>query len=165
MQLLSFTVGDEEYAIESRRVVEVLPLVTPRPIPHMPAFVRGIFIHRGRLVPLVDLGWRLANHPLRERLSTRVIVVEFVSTGDQAQRQTIRLGVVAENVLSLCTTSDAEATMPAMHAPAAPYLGRVLRIGSRTLQILDVEYLLPPALVTDLVPPASASTCIPGVSD
>jgi chemotaxis signal transduction protein len=127
--------------------------------------VRGIFIPRGRLVPLIDLGWRLANRALRERLSTRVIVVEFVSTGDQAQQQTIRLGVVAENVLSLCTTSDAEATMPAMHPPAAPYLGRVLRIGGRTLQILDVEYLLPPALVTDLVPPASASTCIPGVSD
>jgi flagellar biosynthesis protein FlhG len=35
----------------------------------------------------------LANHPLRERLSTRVIVVEFVSTGDPAQRQTIRLVV------------------------------------------------------------------------
>ena len=159
MQLLSFTVGDEEYAIESRRVIEVLPLVTPRPIPHMPAFVRGIFIHRGQLVPLVDLGWLLANHPLRERLSTRVIVVEFSSAGDPVQQQTIRLGVMAETVLSLCSTSDAEASLPAMHP--APYLGRVLRFGHRAIQILDVEHLLPPSLVSDLVTSASASTCIP----
>jgi len=161
MQLLSFTVGDEEYAIESRRVIEVLPLVTPRPIPHMPAFVRGIFIHRGQLVPLVDLGWLLANHPLRERLSTRVIVVEFSSAGDPVQQQTVRLGVMAETVLSLCSTSDAEASLPTMHPAAAPYLGRVLRFGHRTIQILDVEHLLPPALVSDLLTSASASTCIP----
>jgi len=160
MQLLSFTVGDEEYAIESRRVIEVLPLVTPRPIPQMPAFVRGIFTHRGQLVPLIDLGWRLANQPLQERLSTRVIVVEFSSADDQAQKQIIRLGVAAENVLSLCDTSDAEASLPAMHPPSAPYLGRVMRIGGRTLQILDIEYLLPPALVADLVDPVSTPTCI-----
>jgi chemotaxis-related protein WspB len=160
MQLLSFTVGDEEYAIESSRVIEVLPLVTPRPIPQMPAFVRGIFTHRGQLVPLIDLGLRLANHPLQERLSTRVIVVEFSSADDQAQKQIIRLGVAAENVLSLCDTSDADASLPAMRPPAAPYLGRVMRIGGRTLQILDVEHLLPPALVADLVAPVSTTTCI-----
>jgi len=156
MQLLAFTVGDEEYAIESRRVIEVLPLVTPRPIPQMPDFVRGVFIHRGQLVPLVDLGWRLANHPLRARLSTRVIVVEFVSTAAPTPQPIIRLGMVAENVLSLCSSSDAEASLPAMHPPAAPYLGRVLRIGSRTLQLLDIEHLLPPALVADLTSRASS---------
>ncbi|MFM8891545.1 MAG: chemotaxis protein CheW, partial [Planctomycetia bacterium] len=51
MQLLSFTVGRAEYAVESRRVVEVLPMVTARPIPHLPAHVAGVFTHRGRLVP------------------------------------------------------------------------------------------------------------------
>ena len=56
MQLLTFTVAGQTYAIESRRVVEVLPLVPARPIPHPPAYIRGIFTYRGRLVPLVDLG-------------------------------------------------------------------------------------------------------------
>ena len=79
MQLLVFTVGAEDYAIESRRVIEVLPLVTARPIPRMPESIRGIFTHRGRLVPLVDLGRLLTDQPLRETLSTRVIVVEFPS--------------------------------------------------------------------------------------
>jgi chemotaxis-related protein WspB len=150
MQLLAFTVGDEEYAIASHRVIEVLPLVTPRPIPQMPDCVRGVFSHRGQLVPLVDLGWRLLNHPLRERLSTRVIVVEFSPVATPTPQTMIRLGMVAENVLSLCSTNDAEASLPAMHSPAAPYLGRVLRIGSRTLQLLDIEHLLSPALVADL---------------
>jgi chemotaxis-related protein WspB len=162
MQLLSFTVGAEDYAIESRRVIEVLPLVAARPIPRMPDFIRGIFTHRGRLVPLVDLGRLLTDTPLRERLSTRVIVVEFASGDDPANQHAIRLGTAAENVLSLCSISEAdseaETSLPTLHPPHAPYLGRLLRIDGRTIQLLNVEHLLPPSLIAGLVAPAPAST-------
>ncbi len=155
MQLLVFTVGAEDYAIESRRVIEVLPLVTARPIPRMPESIRGIFTHRGRLVPLVDLGRLLTDQPLRETLSTRVIVVEF-STGPDEQR--VRLGVAAENVLSLCSSDETEASLPTIHSPAVPALGRLLRIGGRTIQVLDVEHLLPQSLIAGLAAPSPAST-------
>jgi len=155
MQLLVFNVGAEDYAIDSRRVIEVLPLVTARPIPRMPDFVRGVFTHRGRLVPLVDLGWLLADRPLRETLSTRVIVVEC-SAG--AEGHCIPLGVAAENVLSLCSSEDSVASLPTMLSPAAPCLGRLLRIGSRTIQVLDVEHLLPPSLIAGLASAFPAST-------
>jgi len=156
MQLLAFTVGAEDYAIESRRVIEVLPLVSARPIPRMPGFVRGVFAHRGRLVPLIDLGWLLADRPLRETLSTRVIVVEC-STGSEDQR--IPLGVAAENVLSLCSSDESAACVPTIRSPAAPCLGRLLRIGSRTIQVLDVDHLLPAPLIAGL---ASTSPVSPG---
>jgi chemotaxis-related protein WspB len=155
MQLLVFTVGAEDYAIESRRVIEVLPLVTARPIPRMPESIRGVFTHRGRLVPLVDLGRLLTDQPLRETLSTRVIVVEF-STGCDDQR--VRLGVAAENVLSLCSSDETEASLPTIRSPAAPALGRLLRIGGRTIQVLDVEHLLPQSLIAGLAAPLPAST-------
>ena len=164
MQLLTFTIGAEDYAIESRRVVEVLPFVAARPIPRTPDFIRGIFTHRGRLIPLVDLGWLLIDKPLRETLSTRVIVVEFslgpcsIGTGDQR----IRLGVAAENVVSLCSIAKIETSLPALPTPdapaLAPALGRLLRIGGRTVQMLDVERLLPVTLLAGLVAPAPAST-------
>ena len=161
MQLLSFSVGDEHYAIEARRVVEVLPMVTARPIPRMPTYVGGVFVHRGRLVPLVDLGRRLADRPLRERLSTRVIVVEFSPAAGLPVGSATRLGVAAENVVSLCSSEEAEASFPGMQAPDAAYLGRLLRIGGRTIQLLLVEHLLPPEIAGAL-PPASAP--ISGVS-
>jgi chemotaxis-related protein WspB len=155
MQLLSFTIGAEDYAIESRRVIEVLPLVAARPIPRMPEFLRGVFTHRGRLIPLVDLGWLLINQPLRETLSTRVIVVEFVS-GPEDRR--IRLGLAAENVVSLCSSSEPETSVPRLETARAPSLGRLLRIGGRTVQVLDVEHLVPAALLAGLAPPTTAST-------
>jgi chemotaxis-related protein WspB len=150
MQLLTFTVESELYAIESRRVIEVLPLVPGRPIPRAPAYVRGVFTYRGRLVPLVDLGKRLADAPLRERLSTRVIVVTCAA-GDGGTAATFLLGIVAENVLAVRSTTDSDASLPPLHVPDAPYLGRLLRIDDRTVQLLAVEHLLPPALAAGLI--------------
>ena len=74
MQILTLTVAGQPYAIPSRTVLEVLPLVPARPIPLLPPFVLGVFTYRGHLVPLVDLAIRfgagrnpppcgLATHP------------------------------------------------------------------------------------------------------
>jgi chemotaxis-related protein WspB len=151
MQLLTFTVAGQDYAIESRRVVEVLPLVPARPLPRTPAYVRGIFTYRGGLVPLVDLGVRLADMPPVERLSTRVIVVEFLPPGSATPR---RLGLVAENVISIRSAEDADAILPALDLPAAPFLGSMFRLGGRTVQIIEIDRLLPDDLATGLYPAA-----------
>ena len=154
MQLLTFTVAGQTYAIESRRVIEVLPLVPARPIPHMPDFIRGIFTYRGRLVPLVDLALLLAVGRLQERLSTRVIVVEYAAPGREPQQ----LGLVAENVISVCSAEEAEASLPSLEFGDAPFLGRILRIGGTTIQLLEVEKLLPADVSAGLFP---ASPTVP----
>ena len=153
MQLLTFTVAGESYAIESRRVVEVLPLVRARPIPHTPAFVRGVFTSRGSLLPLIDLNRRLADAAPAERLSTRVIVAEYRPAGAAVPT---RLGLVAENVTSIIAAERAETSRPALELGAAPFLGRMLRIAGRTVQVVDVDQLLPADLAAGLFPASAA---------
>lgn len=148
MQLLLFTVAGQAYAVESRRVIEVLPLVPARPLPRAPEYVRGIFTYRGRLVPLIDLARRLADTDVTERLSTRVIVVEMATAGAAPRR----LGLVAENVVSIRSAAEADATLPPLHMPDAPYLGRLLRIGQETVQVIAVEHLLPEPIAAGLFP-------------
>ncbi len=157
MQLLMFTVAGEAYAIESRRVVEVLPLVPARPIPHTPGYVRGVFTYRGSLVPLIDLGRRLADAPLAERLSTRVIVVDYLPGGGARPGQ---LGLVAENVISIVAAERAETALPPLELAEAAFLGRILRIAGRTVQVVEVDRLLPADLAAGLFPqgPAEAAS-------
>ena len=152
MQLLTFTVAGQDYAIESRRVVEVLPLVPARPLPRMPDYIRGIFTYRGGLVPLVDLGLQLADRPPAERLSTRAIVVDLQPPPGAPPR---RLGLVAENVISIRSAEDADAALPALHLAAAPFLGRILRLGGRTVQLIEIDRLLPDELAAGLFPAAA----------
>jgi len=149
MQLLTFTVAGEPYAIEARRVVEVLPLVPARPIPSTPVYIRGVFTYRGSLVPLVDMARRLADRPLTERLSTRVIVVDYhPPAGGGAGR----LGLVAENVIAIVAAERAETSLPALELEAAPFLGRILRIDGRTVQVVEIDRLLPAPLAAGLFP-------------
>jgi chemotaxis signal transduction protein len=142
MQILTFTVAGQPYAIPSRTVLEVLPLVPARPIPLLPPYVPGVFTYRGHLVPLVDLARRFETPPSepggRRRLSTRVIVVEFAlprapsdDQPDGPHASPVRLGVVADNVVSVQTAS-ADESLPTMSGGQAPFLGRLLRLGGST---------------------------------
>lgn len=157
MHLLTFALGDGDYAIESRHVVEVLPMVAASPLPDAPAFLRGVFMHRGRLVPLVDLGVHLTGRAVRDRLSTRVIVVEFTPAASCASTDAVarRLGLGAEKVVSLATRATPTSVLSLASTPPS-CLGPVLRIDGRTVQLLRVEHILPSEACAAI--PASAAT-------
>lgn len=152
MQLLTFTIGSDLYAIESRRVLEVLPLVPARRLPRAPDYVRGVFTYRGRLVPMVDLAMRIADIPVRERLGTRVIVVDCPVSAGSGAAASFSMGLAAENVLGVRETAAAEAaaTSPSGAAALDGPLGRLVRIDGRIVQIVSVERVLPPELAADL---------------
>ena len=52
-----FNVGDRRIGIPMTDVREVIEprLIVPTPMPLMPAFVRGLFNHRGQIIPYLDL--------------------------------------------------------------------------------------------------------------
>jgi chemotaxis-related protein WspB len=165
MQLLTFSVAGQPYAIESRRVIEVLPLVPARPLPQVPDYVLGIFTYRGSLVPLVDLARRLGVTAASERLSTRVIGVEDAPPADTsagvAAPGLVRLGLVAENVIAIRAAEEAAASLPPLRLPAADYLDRVFRLAGGTVQLIDVTRLLPADLLAGIATVAPAGGNLP----
>jgi chemotaxis-related protein WspB len=75
MLLLTFTAGTNRFAVDVTRVVEVVPRVELRKIAHAPAHLVGLLGYRGNIVPVFDLGLLLDAAPCRDRLSTRIILV------------------------------------------------------------------------------------------
>lgn len=146
MQILSFTAGEQTYAIEAASVVEVLPAVPVRPIPAMPEYLLGVVAYRGAMIPVIDVPRRLVGEPSRQRLSTRLVIVDVPRGGEG----TSRLGLVVENMVTTLRADDAESVFPAMHLESAPYLGRILRLRGQTVQMLLVEHLVPAGLATGL---------------
>lgn len=55
IELIEFRVARENYALETRHVMEVLPLVDLTPVPCTPPFIRGVVNVRGRITAVVDL--------------------------------------------------------------------------------------------------------------
>ena len=94
MLMLLFYAGDNLYAIDSAHVVEVIPMVLPRKVDHVPNYVAGVFNYRGNLVPIIDLSRLLHGTDCRPRFSTRVIMVHHPANDGKGQQ----LGLMAERV-------------------------------------------------------------------
>ena len=54
-QFLTFTLGDEVFAMDIRNVREIIQYGAMTRVPLMPVFVRGVMNLRGAVVPVIDL--------------------------------------------------------------------------------------------------------------
>lgn len=133
MLVLTFRVGATPYAVPVRQVVEVVPAVALRPVPHSPPCVPGLLHYRGSAVPVVDLGILLGGSPCAERLDTRILLVQ----GEVGGSASGRIGLLAEGVNDLVAVADDRPAMPAPKMPRAPYLGRVFETEGGLLQLID----------------------------
>jgi purine-binding chemotaxis protein CheW len=75
-QLISFTVGAEEYGLELLRVKEVIRMRQITWLPKAPSCVKGIINLRGDVIPIIDLRERFGLQAQNQTAMTRVIVVE-----------------------------------------------------------------------------------------
>jgi len=140
--LLLFEVDRERYALDSRHVVEVLPLVRLTQIPGAPAGVAGVLNFRGVPVPVVDLSSVMVGRSSPPRLSTRLVVIRYPDDSGHLPL----LGVIAEHITETVRRDEAEFVPSGVVSADAPYLGRVAPDARGMLHLVDVARLLPPAL-------------------
>jgi len=138
MLFLTFQLGKDRYAIEANRVMEVLPLLEIKRLPHAPKGVVGIFNLRGQPVPALDLNELTFGQPARERLTTRILLIQHTDS-DGKQRP---LGLIAECVTQTLRKEPAEFVSPGVSLKSAPYLGPVLMHDPEPIQWLRTEHLV-----------------------
>jgi chemotaxis-related protein WspB len=134
MLVLTFQVGPDAVGLDIRRVREVIPRVRLRPLTGGPGWLAGVFVYRGRVIPVVDLP-RLAGHgECPPHLSSRIVLVPV---GDDRL-----IGLLAGQVADL---RDVNVTGPSLPSPAGGGvdLGPVVADGPGVIRLLDPDRLLP----------------------
>lgn len=139
MLYLLLRMGSERYALEARRIVEVVPMVNFRPLPHAAPYVAGLFDYRGVVVPVIDLCRLATPYPCRAHLTTRIVLVDYPGADGQAKI----LGLLAEQVTETVKLKDSDFQTAGIQVPDAPFLGEMVRIDDAMVQHLAVERLLP----------------------
>lgn len=136
IELLTFVIADENYAVDIERIVEI---VTPRfvtRIPNADASVVGIMSLRGTIVTLVDVRRKLRHPPAGESTpDTRIVVIDF--------RNEI-VGFMVDRVLRVVKTSAGVVEPhPVVHATELDESVRgVFRIAGSLTILLDLDKLL-----------------------
>ncbi|WP_146653379.1 chemotaxis protein CheW [Labilithrix luteola] len=75
LQYLSFSLGNEDYAVEILRVQEIRAICPMTVLPHAPPHVCGVMNLRGAVVPVVDMRTALGLAREKHGASTVIIVV------------------------------------------------------------------------------------------
>lgn len=139
MLYLLLRMGTERYALEARRIVEVVPMVEFRPLPHAAPYVAGVFDYRGAVVPVIDLCRLATPSACRALLTTRIVLVDYPDK-DGGTRV---LGLLAEQVTETVKLKDTDFQPAGIDVPDAPFLGELTRIDGEMVQHLAIERLLP----------------------
>lgn len=142
MLFLLFKLGNDRYALEAGRVIEVLPLLELKKIPGAPRGVAGIFNYRGRPVAAVDMSELTLGQPAPERLSTRIIVISHPDDSGKSQP----LGLIAEHATEIIRRDRKEFVEPGMPAGAPPFLGPILMDEQGAIQWVLEQRLLPESI-------------------
>ncbi len=161
MLYLLFQIGNDRYALEARHVVEVVPFLELKRIPHAPRGVAGMFNFRGQPVPAVDLSELTFGRPARELFSTRIIVVKLPpptrpaspvqspaaalrdsGLGTPPSGQPACLGLIAEHATGMMRREARDFVASGVKISNAPYLGPVVMDDQGVIQLLHTEHLL-----------------------
>jgi purine-binding chemotaxis protein CheW len=70
-QMVTFRVGEEEFAFSMERVREILRVSKPKQVPDAPDYVLGVLTVRGRILPIIDLRRLLHQPSLAEQVKAR----------------------------------------------------------------------------------------------
>jgi purine-binding chemotaxis protein CheW len=103
MQVLTFDLHGETFALEANLVREVLDVAAETGVPGAPPFVDAVINFRGRVIPLADL--RLAFGLARNdtTLDSRIVVIEYELNGDPTL-----VGLRADKVHEVTTIAMAD---------------------------------------------------------
>lgn len=138
MLFLLFQIGSDRYALDARKVVQVLPLVTIKRLPQAPRGVAGVLVYQGTPVPAVDLSELTIGKPASSLLSTRIILIRYSRPGGQEHL----LGLIAEKATDLLRKEPQDFVSAGIKIQAAPYLGPVLKDPKGPIQWLHEHQLL-----------------------
>lgn len=92
-QYLTFTLEDEVFALDIRKVREVLDFSTVTRVPRTPDFMRGVINLRGMVVPVVDMRRKFGMPATEKTVNTCIIIVELALAGE-----TVVVGAMADSV-------------------------------------------------------------------
>lgn len=139
MLLLIIEAGGARYSVSASRVVEVIPVPLLRPVPRTSDCIAGVFSYHGTVVPVIDVSMLLSKRPARQRLSTRILLVNF-----QPSRSTepVLVGLMAEHATETVNCKREEFQSAGFQGAGKLYAGRMLIRSDGLIQELDVDSLL-----------------------
>ncbi len=128
-----FKIGEEDFGIEVKRVVEILNLQKIHTIPELPDFLSGVITVRGEIIPLLDLRKRFnVKSPVEEG---RIIIVSYDNE---------KIGLLVDEIKEITSLGPSEIIPPPsiFKGLKKKYLSGLGKKDERIIILLNIDDLL-----------------------
>ena len=134
-ELLTFTLGSEEYAIDILRVQEIRGYDQVTAIANSPAFIKGVINLRGAIVPIIDLRIKFNLPGVTYDQFTVVIILNVMKR---------IIGVVVDSVSDVIALAHGAIKPPPEFGSTfnTEYLMGLATVEERMLILVDIERLM-----------------------
>lgn len=135
LQLVSFMIGNEEYAVDIFYVKEINRLSQITKVPNAPEFIEGVINLRGRIIPVIDLRIKMGLPKKDFDKDSRIIVIEddtqLIGFLVDSVREVIRIPTqILEEPPEIVTTSKTD------------FISSVGKLEDRLLILIDLKKIL-----------------------
>ena len=96
-QLIVFTLGEEEYAINICYAQEIIRIPSLTQIPNTPSFLEGVFSLRGKVIPVIDLKKRFGINGTYGGNDSRLLILDF---------EGMKIGIIVDDVSEVMKISS-----------------------------------------------------------
>lgn len=135
IQLVTFSIGGEEFGVDILSVQEIIRIMDITKVPKAPDFVEGVINLRGKVIPIVDLRKRFGFEPREADKHTRIIVI-------QINYMVVGFMVDAVSEVLRIPAGTIEAPPGVVSGLESDYIDGVGMLGDRLLIMLDLNRLL-----------------------
>lgn len=131
---LSFSLGEEDYGIKIKLVIEIINMQTINKLPEVPDYIKGIINLRGKIIPVIDVRLRFKKPPIEYNDRTCIVVID---TGE------ISVGLIVDHVSEVTSIDDENIAPPpdAMAGMQNRYIQGIGKVGNKVKLLLDCERL------------------------
>lgn len=134
LQLVTFGLGTEEFAVDILKVQEINRMMTLTRVPQSPPEVEGVINLRGKIIPVIDLRKRFGLTAAAQSEQSRIIVVEVAGRV---------LGFIVDRVSEVLRISSSivEPAPSMVCSVDSDFIAGVGKLDDRLLILLELEKL------------------------
>lgn len=133
LQLVSFKLGFEEYAVDILKVQEINRMVDITSVPNAPPYVEGVINLRGKVIPVINLRKKFGLDAKEMDAQSRIMVVDVGTT----------VGLIVDSVSEVLRLSSdtVEPPPPITSGNGSEYIKGIGKLEDRLLILLDIDRL------------------------
>ena len=149
LQLVTFRLGNEDYAVNILKVQEINRMKEITRVPNTPTYVEGVINLRGKVIPVINLRSKFGLSDKDSDTQSRIMIMDI---------QGITMGLVVDAVSEVLRipANIVEPTPPMASNINTEYIKGIAKLEDRLIILLDMDMLVGKTEETSLIEAAKS---------